>query len=197
MTYNTTRDTLILPEYGRYIQDMVQLCIGLEDRSERQRCAETIVKLMASMNPEVRKQPDYQQRLWDQLAIMSDYKLDIDYPVEVVTKEQLHTKPYPMAYGGHSIRYRHYGHLTEQFIRRMRELPEGEEREELTGQLANFMKRSLFYWNPDAMNERKVDADIYNYTEGEIQLSEHFRFAPITGGTNSESLGSMKKKKKK
>ena len=89
MTYNTKREKLILPEYGRIIQEMVDLCLEIEDRDERQQCAESIVAIMATMNPNDRQQPDYEHKLWDQLAILSDYRLDIDYPFDVVKPEDI------------------------------------------------------------------------------------------------------------
>ena len=98
MTYNTQREKLILPEYGRGIQEMVAICLGIEDRAQRQLCAETIVGIMATMNPEGRQQADYEHKLWDQLAILSNYQLDIDWPYEVVKQEEMTARPRPLKY---------------------------------------------------------------------------------------------------
>jgi len=199
MTYNTQREKLILPEYGRTIQEMVDICMSIEDRKERQQCAESIIEIMQTMNPNVRQQPDYEHKLWDQLAILSNYKLDIDYPFEVVKEEEIAAKPKPLKYPMQRIRYRHYGHLTEAFIQKAKELPEGTEREELTAMMANYMKRSLYNWNRDAMDERKVYADLEEYMGGEARLPEHFHFASVSSGhlPDNAGAGSGKKKKKK
>ena len=109
MEYNTQQRKLPLPEYGRSVQNMVDYALTIEDRGERQRCANTIVDIMGSMFPNLRDASDNTHKLWDRLAIMSDFKLDIDYPVEVVKKESLEIKPDRIPYSQHNIRYRHYG----------------------------------------------------------------------------------------
>jgi len=196
MTYNTQREKLILPEYGRTVQEMVDICLQIEDRQERQLCAETIIEIMMTMNPDVRQYPDYEQKLWDQLAILSDYQLDIDYPFEVIKKEEMTAKPKPLKYPMQRIRYRHYGHLTESFMKELREMPEGPERERLTAMLANYMKRSLYNWNRDAMDEAKVAADIRKYTDDNVEVPEGFRYASVSNGHLPGSNASKKKRRK-
>ncbi len=196
MTYNTQREKLILPEYGRGIQEMVAICLGIEDRAQRQLCAETIVGIMATMNPEGRQQADYEHKLWDQLAILSNYQLDIDWPYEVVKQEEMTARPRPLKYPMQRIRFRHYGHLTEAFMKHLCDMEEGPEREELTGMMANYMKRSLYNWNRDAMDERKVDADLASYTDGIARVPEGFRFASVTNGHLPGSNASKKKRKR-
>ena len=196
MTYNTQREKLVLPEYGRTIQEMVDICMGIEDRAQRQQCAESIVAIMATMNPNAKQQPDYERKLWDQLAIISGYQLDIDYPFEVVKAEEIAARPRPLRYPMQRIRYRHYGHLTEAFMKELKEMPEGEDRERLTSMMANFMKRSLYNWNRDAMDERKVAADLSSYTDGQAALSEDFHFASVSNGHLPGSNASKKKRKR-
>lgn len=196
MTYNTQREKLILPEYGRTIQEMVDICMSIEDRAQRQQCAESIIAIMVTMNPCVRQQPDYEQKLWDQLAILSNYKLDIDYPYEVLKAEEIAERPKPLKYPMQRIRFRHYGHLTEAFMKELKEMPEGEDRERLTSMMANFMKRSLYNWNRDAMDERKVAADLSSYTDGQAALSEDFHFASVSNGHLPGSNASKKKRKR-
>lgn len=196
MTYNTQREQLILPEYGRTIQQMVDICVAIEDRAERQRCAESIVGIMEKMNPDVRKYPEYKHKLWDQLAIMSGYRLDIDFPYDVVRQEDMTAKPKPLKYPMQRIRYRHYGHLTEAFLKKLKEMPECPERDRLLSQTANFMKRSLYNWNRDAMDEKKVAADVAAYTEGQVRMPENFRYAPVSNGHLPGSNASKKKRKR-
>ena len=187
---------MILPEYGRIIQEMVDICKQIEDRDQRQQCAESIIDIMATMNPDVGQQPDYEHKLWDQLAILSNYELDIDYPYEVVRPEEITAKPKPLKYPMQRIRYRHYGHLTEEFMRKLKDMPESEERDELTAMMANFMKRSLYNWNRDAMDERKVRADISAYTDDTATIPEDFRFASVSNGHLPGSNASKKRKKR-
>ena len=187
---------MILPEYGRIIQEMVDICKQIEDHDQRQQCAESIIEIMATMNPDVCQQPDYEHKLWDQLAILSNYELDIDYPYEVVRPEEITAKPKPLKYPMQRIRYRHYGHLTEEFMRKLKDMPESEERDELTAMMANFMKRSLYNWNRDAMDERKVRADVAAYTDDKAFIPEDFRFAPVSNGHLPGSNASKKKRRR-
>ena len=196
MIYNTQREKLILPEYGRTIQQMVDHCVAIEDRAERQRCAESIIDIMLLMNPEVRQRPDFERLLWDQLVILSNYQLDIDYPFEVIKAEEISSKPKPLKYPMHRIRYRHYGHLTEAFMREIKDMPNGEEKERITSMMANFMKRSLYNWNRDAMDELKVRVDIENYTEGSATVSDGFHYASVTNGHLPGSNGSKKRRRR-
>ena len=196
MTYNTQREKMIRPEYGRTIQEMVDICLQIEDRNERQLCAETIVEIMMTMNPNLRQQPDYEHKLWDQLAILSDYKLDIDYPYEVIKREEMDAKPKPLIYPMQRIRFRHYGHLTEAFMKELKEMPDGPERQRLTEMIANYMKRSLYNWNRDAMDERKVAADVDYYTEGNVSVPEGMRYASVSNGHLPGSNASKKRRRK-
>ncbi|MCR4994870.1 MAG: DUF4290 domain-containing protein [Bacteroidales bacterium] len=197
MLYNTQREKLLLPEYGRMIQQMVDICMEIADRKQRQRCAESIVAVMQTMKPEVRQMPDYVHKLWDQLAILSNYQLDIDYPFEVVKPEDIESKPKPMKYPMQRIRYRHYGHFTEEFMRKLKEMPESPERDELTSMMANYMKRSLYNYNRDAMDERKVRMDLENYSDGTACLPEDFRFSSVSNGHLPGHVATGKKKKKR
>ena len=109
MKYNTQEKTLPMPEYGRAVQKMVDHAVTIEDRAERQRCANTIIAVMGNMFPQLRDMPDFNHKLWDHLAVMADFKLDIDYPYEVVKPEALHPTPERLPYPKGGIRYRHYG----------------------------------------------------------------------------------------
>lgn len=180
MLYNTQQKRLPMPEYGRGIQNMVDYALTIEDRAERQHCANTIVNIMGNMFPHLRDIPDFKHKLWDHLAIMADYKLDIDYPYEITPPAAVHSRPKPLAYPMKRIRYRHYGYLLESLLKKLKEMPEGEERDALTSMVANQMKRCLYNWNKDAMDEEKVAADLADYTDNKVHLDlEHFRFASL------------------
>lgn len=128
MEYNTQQRKLPLPEYGRSVQNMVDHALTIEDREERQRCANTIVNIMGGMFPQLRDMEDFRHKLWDHLAIMSDFKLDIDYPVEIVKKESLEVKPDRIPYSPNVIRFRHYGRFIQDLIKIAVDYPEGDEK---------------------------------------------------------------------
>lgn len=172
MEYNTQQKKLPLPEYGRSIQNMVDYAVTIEDRAERQRCANTIINIMGNMFPHLRDVPDFKHKLWDHLAIMSDFKLDIDSPYEIVKKDNLHTKPEPLAYPEGRIRYRHYGRTLEKLIVKAAEFPEGEEKKQLISLIANHMKKSFMTWNKDQVDDQKIFEDLKDYSKGTIELKE-------------------------
>lgn len=170
MDYNTDRERLILPEYGRNIQNMVDYALTIEDRNLRQRSAVTIIRIMGQMYPEIKEMPDADEVLWNHLARMSHYQLDIDYPVVIDQEKDVTAKPAPMPYPMTKIRYRHYGHLLEALLKKIEEMKDGEERAALIGLVANQMKKDLFYWNKDSLNDKKIANDIASYTDGKVQL---------------------------
>ena len=125
LDYNTQLKKLALPEYGRNIQQMVDHCCSISDKEERTRCAYTIIRSMGNLFPQLRDEADYKHKLWDHLAIMSDFKLDIDYPCEIVKEENLESKPESLSYHLENIKFRHYGKTIERMIARDCEYPEG------------------------------------------------------------------------
>lgn len=196
MKYNTQREKLQMPEYGRGIQQMIEYAVMIEDRAERQRCAESIFSVMMDMQPQLREQPDYKHRIWDHIAYISNYRLDIDYPFEITRLGNEAQKPEPMKYPMKEIRQRQYGYLIEEALKLLVEMPEGEARDELLAQVANQMKQSLFIWNRDAMDEEKVESDIAHYTGGKVKLDlENFHFAPVQTLPRQDGGGKKKKKK--
>ena len=174
MEYNTQRKKMELPEYGRSVQNMVDHALTIEDREERQRCANTIINIMGSMFPHLRDVPDFKHKLWDHLAIMSDFKLDIDYPFEIVKKEDLVVKPEKVAYSNGAIRYRHYGHILEELVKKASEVEDAEERKALVKLLAIQMKKSLNNWNKDGMEDQKIVDDLREYSKGAIDLKVEY-----------------------
>ena len=159
-----------LPEYGRSVQNMVDHALTIEDREERQRCANTIVNIMGGMFPHLRDVPDFKHKLWDHLAIMSDFKLDIDYPFEIVKREELEMKPGKIAYPDKAIRYRHYGRFLESMIKKLSEMEEGEEKQVLLQLLAVQMKKNLNNWNKEGIEDQKIVDDLREYSNGAINL---------------------------
>ena len=170
MEYNTQRKKMELPEYGRSVQNMVDHALTIEDREERQRCADTIVNIMGGMFPHLRDVPDFKHKLWDHLAIMSDFKLDIDYPFEIVKKEDLVVKPEQLAYPNADFRYRHYGRFLEGMVKKAVEIEDEEERKQLINLLAIQMKKDLNNWNKEGIEDQKIVDDLREYSNGAIDL---------------------------
>ncbi len=170
LTYNTQRRQLVLPEYGRNIQRMVDYCLTIEDRDERTRCAYTIVKAMGTLFPQLKENEESRRKLWDHLAIMSGFKLDIDYPVQVVTAAELQTQPDHLGYGEHRIRLRHYGHYVEQMIDRIASMEPGDERDALTLLVANHMKKLQLQVNSEGVDDAKIFRDLAEFSHGAIRL---------------------------
>ena len=197
LDYNTQRQALLLPEYGREIQKMIDHAVGLPDREERLRCAKTIVKLMETKVPQIRENANYQQTLWDHLYLMSGKQLDIDWPYDVGEAERIHAKPSPMARPATSIGLRHYGRLVEELWEQLKTMPEGKERDELTRQTANQMKRDLVLWGHGSIDDEKVADDLARYTDGKIQLDLNtFSFERFVPADEMVATGKKKKGKR-
>lgn len=172
MKYNTQEKSLPMPEYGRAVQKMVDHAVTIEDREERQRCADTIIAVMGNMYPQYRDMPDFKHKLWDHLAVMAEFKLDIDYPYEVVKPEELHPTPQRIEYPKGAIRYRHYGRCIEEMLQKACTMSEGEERNELLRLIAAQMKKEYILWNKDSVEDNRIVEDIREYTNGAICLDE-------------------------
>ena len=170
MEYNTQRKKMELPEYGRSVQNMVDHALTIEDRAERQRCANTIINIMGGMFPHLRDVPDFKHKLWDHLAIMSDFKLEIDYPFEIVKKEDLVVKPEKLEYPNGALRYRHYGRFLEGMIKKAMEIENEAEKKQLINLLAIQMKKDLNNWNKEGIEDQKIVDDLREYTNGVIDL---------------------------
>lgn len=180
LDYNTQREKLILPEYGREIQQMVDHAVSLENRAERQRCAETIVSIMGRMFPEDKTVEEKDRKFWDHLAIMSGFQLDVDYPFDVTHAAQIAKKPTPMAYPMKRIPVRHYGAMLFDVFKKLEEMEPGKERDKLVRLTANQMRRNLVQWSHGSSDEEKVASDLARFTHGKIQLDlDNFKFEPI------------------
>lgn len=197
LDYNTQREKLLMPEYGREIQKMVDHAVSLPDKAERLKCAKSIIRLMESKNPQLHDSEDYEQALWDHLYLMSHRQLDIDWPYDVSEAEKILSKPEPMAHPSEGTHMRHYGRLMEEVFERLKTMPEGEERDELVRLTANQMKRNLATWGHGSMDDEKVADDLARFTDGKIQIDlNNFRFDHIVAASNNEN-GKRNGKRKK
>lgn len=197
MIYNTQQKKLVLPEYGRNIQNMVDHCVAIADKDERKKCAYAVVDIMGNMFPHLRDVNDFKHILWDHLAIMSDFKLDIDYPYEVVTREELASIPEKLPYSRPNMKYRHYGKLLEKMIAIAADMEEGDKKAQLIDQLTVQMKKSYFQWNKDADDE-KIIADLFELSDRKIRIDdEHYTIADVKNSTSKRKLKTIKSQRKR
>ncbi|MCR9173410.1 MAG: DUF4290 domain-containing protein [bacterium] len=170
MQYNTTRGRLLLPEYGRNVQNMIRHAMDIEDREERQRAAQAIIEVMGQLNPHLRDVDDFRHKLWTHLFIMSDFKLDVDSPYEIPKKEMLDEKPDSMEYPKSRIRYGHYGQYTQKILETAQEMTSEEEKEYLTSQMGNFMKRQFLSHNNSAVENSVIAEQLKELSKGTLEI---------------------------
>ncbi|MCB0791029.1 MAG: DUF4290 domain-containing protein [Flavobacteriales bacterium] len=168
--YNTQRPRLIIPEYGRHVQRMVEHCMGIEDRVERTRTAKAIIQVIGRLNPALRNSEDGDHMLWDHLYIMSDFKLDVDAPFPMPTPEELDTSPEKVPYPRNKVQYGHYGNIVERMIDKCAPMQEGPEREAFTLLIANLMKRQFLAWNRDSVGDGVIIKDLAELSKGRLKL---------------------------
>ncbi len=196
LDYNTQRELLQMPEYGREIQRMIDHAVTLPTKEERLLCAKTIVKLMETKVPQIRENSGYEQTLWDHLYIMSHKQLDIDWPYDISGAEKFHDKPQPLKLPQSNVRLRHYGKLVSELLEKLKEMPDSDERDELIRLTANQMKRDLVQWGHGSIDDEKVADDMARMTNGAIQLDlNNFVFERINLNEPQQKRSSGKKKK--
>ncbi len=177
MDYNSQREKLILAEYGRNIQNMVNHVNRIEDREERNRAAHAIIDVMGNLFPYLRDIPDFKHKLWDHLAIMSHFKLDIDYPYEPIKPVVLESKPAPVPHNSGDIKFRHYGRIVEEMIKKTAEYSEGPEKEMLIRMIADHMKKCYLTWNKESVDDEKVMEDFVKLAKGRIEVPENIQLS--------------------
>ncbi|GAB4250812.1 MAG: DUF4290 domain-containing protein [Vicingaceae bacterium] len=188
--YNTRRPPLIIPEYGRNIQKMVEYAKTIEDRDERNKVAHAIIQIMGQLNPHLRDISDFTHKLWDHLFIISNYELDVDSPYPKPVKEKINAKPEPLHYPQNKIRFKHYGKVIENLVKKACELPDGEEKQVLVGIIANMMKKSYLTWNRESVEDTVLKKDLATLSNNRLNLDVDFEFKQT-----SEILAKSKKRK--
>lgn len=198
MEYNTNRPKLTLPEYGRNVQKMVDYAMTIADRAERQQCAETIIRIMGRMFPQQKGTEDFERMLWDHLALISNYRLDVDSPYPVTLPTEADRQQPHLDYPEQKIAYRHYGHTLELMIRSLSAMEDGEERAQAVELVVAQMAKSLATWNSNVLSPSKLADDLYEMTDGGIQLDiEPQRLDKIIASARAISKPINTKKKKK
>ena len=172
LEYNTEREHLIIPEYGRHIQKMVNQAIATEDREERNKCAKSIIAVMGNLNPHLRDVPDFQHKLWDQLFMISDFKLDVDAPFPKPSPEELAERPEPLAYPQNFPKYRFYGNNIKRMIDVAIQWEEGDKKSALVMTIANHMKKCFLNWNKDTVEDQVIFNHLFELSEGQLNLKD-------------------------
>ena len=171
--YNSTRNKLILSEYGRNVQNMVKYIVALPTKEERNRYAQVVIDLMGFLNPHLRDVADFKHKLWDHLHIISDFKIDVDSPYPKPLPEAIHLKPEPLRYPHQRIRYKHYGRTIEMMIEKAKSIEEPERKRHMVQAIANFMKMAYVQWNKDSVTDESILSDLYNLSGGHLKLEEN------------------------
>ena len=187
--YNTQRPRLIIPEYGRHVQRMVEHCMQVEDRDQRTRTAKAIIQVIGRLNPQLRNSENGDHTLWDHLYIMSDFKLDVDAPFPPPTAEELESKPTPIAYPSNKIRYGHYGKLVERMIDQCAAMEEGEKRDAYAHLIANLMKKQFLTWNRDTVPDGVILKDLSELSKGKLKLKEEVQLASTSDLLRAQQRG--------
>ncbi|TNJ42465.1 DUF4290 domain-containing protein [Tamlana fucoidanivorans] len=170
LEYNTEREHLIIPEYGRHMQKMINHAKTIESKEERNKLAKAIISVMGNMQPHLRDVPDFQHKLWDQLFIMSNFELDVDSPYEKPTKDLIYARPEPLKYPQNFPKYRFYGNNIKTMIDVANTWEEGDMKEALSFTIANHMKKCFLNWNKDTVEDAVIYDHLYELSEGKINL---------------------------
>lgn len=172
LEYNAERPQLIIPEYGRHLQKLIDQAVAVENRDERNKLARYIIQVMGSLNPHLRDVPDFQHKLWDQIFIMSDFRLDVDSPYPIPSREVLQLKPDPLPYPQKSPKYRFYGNNIKYMIDVANSWEDGELKSALIKVIANHMKKSYLSWNKDTVTDQVIFEHLYELSDGRINLMQ-------------------------
>jgi hypothetical protein len=171
LEYNTERPQLIIPEYGRHFQKMVDHAVSISDREERNKVAQAIISVMGNLQPHLRDVPDFQHKLWDQLFIMSDFNLDVDSPFPITSKEVLQQRPEPLEYPQNHPKYRFYGNNIKRMVDVAVKWEKGDMRSGLEYAIANHMKKCYLTWNKDSVEDSVIFGHLKELSDGQIDLS--------------------------
>ncbi|BAU55165.1 DUF4290 domain-containing protein [Mucilaginibacter gotjawali] len=194
--YNSTRNKLILSEYGRNVQNMVKYIVALPTKEERNRYAQVVIDLMGFLNPHLRDVADFKHKLWDHLHIISDFQIDVDSPYPKPSTEAIHMKPEPLRYPHQRIKYKHYGKTIELMIEKAKSIDDADRKRHMVQAIANFMKMAYVQWNKDSVADEIILSDLYNLSGGQLKLEENinlnkveYRSIPHNTNNNQNNRG--------
>ena len=194
MEYNTEREQLIIPEYGRHVQKMINHATTLSDKVEQQKCVDAIIAFMGQMNPHLRDVKEFTHKLWDHLHIMSDFKLDIESPYTKPEIAKLEERPEKMTYPGNKIRFSYYGNTIETMIATAIKM-DADKKEIMTGMIANQMKKSYILFNASSVDNNMIRLHLKQMSDNQLTLADDFEF--IRSASVRQNIGKAKKKTQK
>ena len=201
LEYNTERKKLIIPEYGRHVHQMIDQAVLVKDKAERNKMAKAIIGVMGNLNPHLRDVPDFQHKLWAQLFIMSDFKLDVDSPYPIPTAESFVGLPDEVPYPDKSRRFRHYGSVVKNMIAHALKMEQSEEKDALVYGIAYAMKRNYLKYNKDTVSDQTILGNLLEMSEGKLKLGEfdlpNEKSFGITQTERKQNQNNRKKKNKK
>jgi hypothetical protein len=201
MEYNTEREQLIIPEYGRHVQKMINHATTLSDKVEQQKCVDAIIAFMGQMNPHLRDVKEFTHKLWDHLHIMSDFKLEIESPYAKPEIAKLEERPEKMTYPGNKIRFSYYGNTIETMIATAIKM-DADKKEIMTGMIANQMKKSYILFNASSVDNNMIRLHLKQMSSNQLTLADDFEFIrsasvrPDGGNSNKKNNGKKKTFKK-
>ena len=204
LQYNTKRTQLIIPEYGRHVQLMINQILETQDREERNKMARAVIGIMGNMSPHLRDVPDFQHKLWDQLFIMSNFELDVDSPYEKPQKEVLAQKPDRLAYPQRNPKYRFYGNNIKSMINIAMNWEEGDLKYALVYNIANHMKKCFLNWNKDTVQDevifnhlKELSDNKLKVREEDLPLTDSSEFLKIRSKNGNGSKSNQKQRNKR
>lgn len=189
LDYNTSREKLAMPEYGRNVLKMVEELRGIPDREKRSEQAKAIVKVMELLNPQVHNQENFEQKLWDHLYMIAGFDIDIDSPYPCPSMEEFSTKPLPVPMKGSKIKATHYGRNIERIINLLCDEPDGEVKTEMIRSLAIYMRQQYLIWNKDSVADETIFKDIEKLSEYRLKVPEGINLSKISGDANFSRPG--------
>ncbi len=198
MQYNTKKNTLVMPEYGRHVHNMISHAVSLKDKKTQQRCVESIISFMGQLNPHLRDVKAYTHKLWDHLHIMSNFQLNVESPYPKPEEKKLYEKPPKMNYPSNDIRFSYYGNTITSMIKKAIKMKD-DQKEILTGMIANQMKKSYILFNKSSVDNNVIKQHLHQLSNGELKLSEDFVFirSASVRQTSSKKHNAKKKNFKK
>jgi hypothetical protein len=195
LEYNSSRNKLVISEYGRHIQKLVEHAMTLKDKDERQKMANGIIDIMGELNPQLRDVADFKHKLWDHLFVISNFELDVDSPYEKPVIEKLFEKPEPLAYPNSKIKYNHYGKVIELMIDEAIKMGDQELKSKLVIAIANQMKKSYVNWNLDTVEDEVILNQLTKLSKGKLSVPEGTELSKFTPNPKQQNPHARKKKK--
>jgi hypothetical protein len=169
MEYNTTRSKMLMPEYGRNVQRMVEFLLTIDDRAKRLKNAEAIVELMGALNPHLKNMEDYKHKLWDHLYQMTDFTLDVDGPYPMPSREEVMKKPEMIPYPKENGRNRHFGKNLTQLIEKALKEENPEKRQGFTQIIGYYMKLAYTNWHKEPVHDDMIKSELYELSGGQLK----------------------------